>query len=122
MPGTDHTTCLAPTLAPTTLDDDPGVRVFLGNRQALLFQERYVLLDSPFCFVQAVLHGMADSCEPFQIRGVKSEKGRVLGRLDNERVLEIYHDCSSLHFPLTSPRPRRRRSPCWWPAPGCRRP
>lgn len=55
-----------------------------------------MLLDSPLGFVQAVLHRMADSCEPFQIRGVKSEKAWVLGRFDNERVLEIYHDFSSL--------------------------
>ncbi len=78
------------------LDDDPGIRVFLGGRQSLLFQERYVLLDPPLGFIQTVLHRMADSREPFQIRGLKSEKARILGCFDNERVLEIYHGFSSL--------------------------
>lgn len=48
-----------------------------------------MLFHSPAGLVEAVFNGVANSGESLKIRRVKSEKGGIIRRFDDKRVLEV---------------------------------
>src|SRR5487761_393001 len=50
-----------------------------------------MLLHSPFCLVEAIFHGVADTRESFQVRRIEAEIVRLGGRLDNKRIGQLDH-------------------------------
>ena len=50
-----------------------------------------MFLHAPPRLEQAILHRMADPGKAFEVRGVETEKIRLLGRLDNQGVRQLDH-------------------------------
>lgn len=50
-----------------------------------------MLLHSPAGLLEAVFEGVADSGESLKIGRVKSKKGGIVRRFDDQRILEVDH-------------------------------
>ena len=73
------------------LDGDLGPRVGSGNREALFFQQRHMLLDAPFCLVQAVLDRVPDPGETFEVGRIETKKRWIVGCFNDKRIFQIDH-------------------------------
>ena len=56
---------------------------------APVLQELDMLFHSPSRLVETILDRMADSREPFQVRGIESKETGIVGGFDDKRVAEI---------------------------------
>lgn len=73
------------------LDHNRGIGTRCRNGQPLFLQKGHVFLHAPSGLIQTILDGMANSRKALEIGRVKSKKGGVLRRFDDERVFEIDH-------------------------------